>query len=115
MALFEDLFRLGTFKLHFRSSNSTKKKGGAEELKDFKSISLVGGLYKLRTKVLANRLKSTVGVLVSTNQHVFIRGRQILDATLITNEVVDSKLKANVSGLLLKLDIEKAFDHVNWD
>ena len=56
-----------------------------------------------------------MGVLVSTNQHVFIRGRQILDATLITNEVVDSKLKANVSGLLLKLDIEKAFDHVNWD
>ncbi|RVW85461.1 hypothetical protein CK203_038987 [Vitis vinifera] len=52
-----------------------------------------------------------MGVLVSTNQHVFIRGRQILDATLITNEVVDSKLKANVSGLLLKLDIEKAFDH----
>ena len=28
---------------------------------------------------------------------------------------MDSRLKANVLGLLLKLDIEKAFNHVNWD
>ena len=34
---------------------------------------------------------------------------------MITNEAVDSRLKANVLGRLLKLDIEKAFDHVNWD
>ena len=75
MALFEDLFRLGTFKLHFRSSNSTKKKGGAEELKDFRPINLVGGLYKLFAKVLTNRLKSVVRVLISDNQHAFIRCR----------------------------------------
>ena len=34
---------------------------------------------------------------------------------LIANEAVDFRLKDNLSGLLLKLDIEKAFDHVNWD
>ena len=76
-------------------------------MKDFKPINLVGGLHKLLAKVLANRLKSIVGVLVSDNQHAFIQGRQILDATLIANEVVDSRLKTNVPSLLLKLDIEK--------
>ena len=77
MALFKDFFRLGTFQ---RSLNSTflvliPKKGGAEELKDFRPINLVGGLYKLFAKVLTNRLKSVVRVLISDNQHAFIRCR----------------------------------------
>ena len=72
-------------------------------------------LYKLLSKVLANRLKQAVGKVVSEYQHAFIQNRQILDVTLIANEAVDSWLKVNILGLLLKLDIEKAFDHVNWD
>ena len=86
-----------------------------EELKDFRSISLVEGLYKLLAKVLENRLKLVVGKVVSENQHTFIQGRQILDVMLIGSEAVDSRLKNNNLGLLLKLDIEKAYDHVNWD
>ncbi|RVX13461.1 hypothetical protein CK203_021022 [Vitis vinifera] len=86
-----------------------------EELKDFRSISLVEGLYKLLAKVLANRLKLVVGKVVSENQHSFIQGRQILDVMLIDSEAMDSRLKNNNLGLLLRLDIEKAYDHVNWD
>ena len=76
---------------------------------------MVGGLYKLLTKVLANRLKRVVGSLVLDFQHAFVGGRQILNAVLIANETIDSRLKANLRGLLCKLDIEKAYDHVNWN
>ena len=41
------------------------KRGGVEDLKDFKPISLVGSLYKILAKVLANRLKKIMGDLVS--------------------------------------------------
>ena len=41
------------------------KKGGAEDLKDFKLVSLVGSIYKLLTKVLTNKLKRVVGKVVS--------------------------------------------------
>ena len=74
---------------------------------------MVGSLYKLLAKVLANRLKLAVGEVVSEYKHAFIQNRQILDAALIANEAVDSRLKDNIPGLFLKLDIEKAFDHVN--
>ena len=83
------------------------------DLKDFRLISLVGGLYKLLAKVLTNRLKMVVGEMVSENQHPFIQCRQILDAVLIVSEVVDSRLKSNIPGFLLKMDIEKAYDHVD--
>ena len=74
---------------------------------------MVGSFYKLLTKVLANRLKQAIGEVVSEYQHAFIRNRQILDVALIANEAIDSRLKVNIPGLLLKLDIEKAFDHMS--
>ena len=42
-------------------------------------------------------------------------GRQILDTILITNKVIDSRLQSSKSTVISKLDIEKAFNHVNWD
>ena len=53
-----------------------------------------------------------VGKVVS--QYAFVEGRQIIDASLITNEAIDSLLKRNAKWVICKLDIEKDYDHVNW-
>ena len=90
------------------------KKGGAEDLKDFRPISLVDNLYKLLAKVLANRIKKVMGKVILESQNAFVEGRQMLDVVLIANEAVDSRLKDNVEDVLCKLDIEKAYDHVSW-
>nr|CAN60370.1 hypothetical protein VITISV_011180 [Vitis vinifera] len=90
------------------------KKLGAEDLRDFRPISLVGSLYKWLAKVLANRLKKVVGKVVSKAQGTFVGGRQILDAVLIANEAINSILKNNENGFMCKLDIEKASDNVDW-
>ena len=42
-----------------------------------------------------------------------MEGRQILDATLVANEVINSILKSNEGVMMCKLDIEKAVDHVD--
>ena len=88
------------------------KKGGAEDLRDFRPISLVGGLL---AKVLDKRLKKVAGKVVYLSQNAFVEGKQILDATLIANKAIDSLLNSNESGVLCKLEIKMAYDHLNWD
>ena len=66
LGFFGEFYIHGTFQ---RSLNSTFllliPKEGTEDLKDFRPISLVGSVYKLLAKVLANRLKSVMGEVIS--------------------------------------------------
>ena len=117
MGIFRGFFTHDTFQ---RSLNSTflvliPKRVGAKDLKDFRQISLVRGLYKLLAKVLANRLKKVVGKVVSNFQYAFMLGRKILDAVLIASKAIELRLKSNLFDLILKMNIEKAYDHVNWN
>ena len=91
------------------------KKCNAVSIKDFRPISLVGSVYKLLSKVLANRLRAVLDNLISKSQNSFVGRRQILDSVLIANECLDSRLKSSLPDVVCKLDIEKAYDHVIWE
>ena len=51
--------------------------------------------------------------MVSSYQNAFVIGRQILDGSLIANEVINSWQKRGEKGLICKLDVEKAYDSIN--
>ncbi|KAG9454345.1 hypothetical protein H6P81_007249 [Aristolochia fimbriata] len=90
------------------------KKEGATSLKAYRPISLTTSYYKIIAKLLAERLKKVVDSLISNEQTAFIPKRQILDAAMTVHEVVDSLQRSGTPAVLLKLDLEKAFDRMNW-
>jgi len=72
-----------------------------QKLTDFRPISLVGCLYKILAKVLANRLRAVVGQVISETQTAFVIDRQILDGVLVANEVVDEARKSKKGASLI--------------
>ncbi|XP_026429782.1 uncharacterized protein LOC113326232 [Papaver somniferum] len=77
-------------------------------------VRCMNSAIQIIAKVLANRLKFVMDKLISPVQCAYIEGRQIIDGTLIANELVDSRIRSKDPGIVCKIDLEKAFDRVNW-
>lgn len=91
------------------------KKKNASNIEDFRPINLMGCIYKFLSKVLVNRLSKVLTLIIGKNHQAFVFGWQITDAILIANEVVEDVFKNKRNGVLCKLDMEKAFDHIFWN
>ena len=61
---------------------------GAQDMKDYRPISIVGSIYKIISKVLARKLRKLLGRLVGETQTAFNKDRQILCGALIACETL---------------------------
>nr|GEW06255.1 putative RNA-directed DNA polymerase, eukaryota, reverse transcriptase zinc-binding domain protein [Tanacetum cinerariifolium] len=75
----------------------------AKFVNDFPPISLIGSVYKVVTKVLANRLALVISDLISNTQSAFVANRQILDGPFILNELLHWCKRKKKQVMFLKL------------
>jgi hypothetical protein len=62
---------------------------------DFRSINIVGSIYKIIAKILANMLMMVLEKIISKSQNAFI-----LDHILIANECLDGRMRFGDSGVI---------------
>ena len=91
------------------------KETGAERPDKFRPIALCNVVYKIISKVIPNHLKTLLPSLIYLEQSGFVEGHQILDGFIPVQEVLHSLQSSRHPGMLIKLDISKAYDKLNWD
>ena len=94
------------------------KVSNPKNLGQFRPISLCNFVYRVISKVLANRLKPLMKNLISPQQSAFIPRRLIQDCIMVAHECfhhISHKKKGSVAEMAIKLDLNKSFDHVEWD
>ena len=86
-------------------------------LKNWRPISLMNVDAKLGSKCIADRVKNVLPSIVSVSQCAFIKGRNISDCARLIDEMFTYTEKENIPAIFppLAIDIEKAFDSVEWD
>lgn len=89
-----------------------------ESITQLRPISCCNFLYKIISKVMVSRLKYFLGDLIHPTQSAFVGGRQIQDNLVIAQEVFHSlkrKERGGIENIAVKLDMNKAYDRLDWD
>ena len=80
----------------------------------FRSIALCNVVYKIISKVIANRLKPLLLAFISEEQTGYVEGRQTLNNIILAHKVVHFLKSNKQAGMIIQLDLAKAYENISW-
>jgi hypothetical protein len=115
LEIFNKAFDMETFSPELAKSQIVLlyKKDDPTLIKNYRSITLLNVNYKIVTKALAKRFSKVLANVVGPFQHAFIPGRRATDCAMALNLVFEKIKKCNSAGIILSLDMKKAYDRVH--
>ena len=90
------------------------KQKGLLNFNDYEPISLCNTMYKIISKVIAERLKGVLSKFIIAEQSGFLKNRSIHDAVAATQEIIHTIQGKKREAVVMKIDLNKAYDRVDW-
>ena len=88
------------------------KKKEADNVANYRPITILNTDYKILTKVMATRLTEIAPDIIHPDQAGFIRGRSIFDQIDQTATTINYAKLKGINGAIVALDQEKAYDKI---
>ena len=87
-----------------------------ESLGNYRPISLCNSIDKVVSKIIVAQIRPKLPKLVSPLETGFVSGRNGVDNAIIVQELVHSmsKMKGRSGIMTIKINLEKAYDHLEW-
>jgi hypothetical protein len=116
MELFGELHsgQLELFRINFGEIILLPKVNEAERIQQFRPICILNVCFKKFTKTATIRLNSVADHVVRPTQTTFMQGRYILDGVVTLYKIVHELHRKKMSGVILKINFEKAYDKFKW-
>ena len=116
MSMFTDFHQgaLPLNRLNFGNIILVPKKKDATFIQQYRPIYLLNVSFKIFTKVATNRLTTVAQKLIRPTQSAFLPGRNIMEGAVILHETIHKLHTKKQSGVIFKIDFEKAYDKVKW-
>ncbi len=92
-----------------------KKDKSRHYLKNSRHISLLNNDYKIIAKLIADRFKNVLPLLINNDQTCHLKNRYIGENIRLLQDIFFFTEDTKTSAILLSVDLEKAFDSLNWN
>lgn len=91
------------------------KKANSKKCEEYRTLSILSHASKILTTIVKKRIDKKIDTKLDFDQFGFRNDRGTREAILALRQIVDESLRINKPLFVAFVDLQKAFDNVNWN